>query len=348
MTRLPCCVAAALLLLLVPAAASRAGSAPKDRVLRAGIIGLDTSHVIAFTKALNDPKASVDLAGVRVVAAFPGGSADFPPSHDRVEKFTQQVRDMGVEIVDSIPALLAKVDVVLLESVDGRPHLAQVKPVFAAGKPVFIDKPLAGTLADAIAIDELGKQHHAIWFSSSSLRFYPGIAAMRQNEKVGRITGCDAWGPCEIQPTHPDLYWYGIHGVETLYAVMGPGCETVSRTHTDHTDEVVGVWKDGRVGTFRGIRPPGKGEYGATVYGTKGVVAADTRVGGYDPLLKEIVKFFKTHQPPVASAETIEVMAFMEAADESKRQGGRPVRIDEVMNKARDQAKSKASSAAAR
>jgi predicted dehydrogenase len=323
---------------LVAAAASEADG----KTLRAGIIGLDTSHVIAFTKTLNDPKASGELAGVRVVAAFPGGSADFPPSRDRVEKFTQQVKDMGVEIVDSIPALLNKVDVVLLESVDGRPHLEQVRPVFAAGKPVFIDKPLAGSLADAIAIDELGKRHNAIWFSSSSLRFYPGIAAMRENDKVGKVTGCDAWGPCEIQPTHPDLYWYGIHGVETLYTIMGPGCETVSRTHTDSTDEVVGVWKGGRVGTFRGIRPPGKGEYGATVYGTKDVVAADTRAGGYDPLLREIVKFFKTRRPPVASAETIEVMAFMEAADESKRQGGRPVRVEDVMNKAREHVKAKA------
>jgi hypothetical protein len=255
MTRLPYRFAA-LLLALAVASSARADSPPTDRPLRAGIIGLDTSHVIAFTKTLNDPKASGELAGVRVVAAFPGGSADFPPSRDRVERFTQQVRDMGVEIVDSIPALLQKVDVVLLESVDGRPHLEQVRPVFAAGKPVFIDKPLAGSLADAIAIEELGRQHKAIWFSTSSLRFYPGIAAMRENEKVGKVTGCDAWGPCEIQPTHPDLYWYGIHGVETLYAIMGPGCQTVSRTHTDHTDEVVGVWKDGRVGTFRGIRPP--------------------------------------------------------------------------------------------
>jgi predicted dehydrogenase len=341
MTRLPYRFAA-LLLALAVASSARADSPPTDRPLRAGIIGLDTSHVIAFTKTLNDPKASGELAGVRVVAAFPGGSADFPPSRDRVERFTQQVRDMGVEIVDSIPALLQKVDVVLLESVDGRPHLEQVRPVFAAGKPVFIDKPLAGSLADAIAIEELGRQHKAIWFSTSSLRFYPGIAAMRENEKVGKVTGCDAWGPCEIQPTHPDLYWYGIHGVETLYAIMGPGCQTVSRTHTDHTDEVVGVWKDGRVGTFRGIRPPGKGEYGATVYGTKGVVAADTKAGGYDPLVREIVKFFKTRRPPVASAETVEVMAFMEAADESKRQGGRPVRIEDVMSKAREQAKSRA------
>src|SRR5205085_232995 len=119
---------------------------PASKPLRAGIIGCDTSHAIAFTKTFNDPAASGDVAGVKVVAAFPGGSDDIPSSHDRVGKFTSELKGMGVEIVDSIPALLEKVDVVLLESVDGRPHLEQVKPVFAAGKPVFIDKPLAGSL----------------------------------------------------------------------------------------------------------------------------------------------------------------------------------------------------------
>ena len=307
--------------------------------IRAGIIGLDTSHVTAFTKIFNDPKTTGDVARVKVVAAFPGGSPDIPSSRDRVEGFTKQVREMGVEIVDSIPALLERVDVVLLESVDGRPHLEQVRPVFAARKPVFIDKPLAGSLADAVAIYELGKQHNVPWFSSSSLRFGSGIQAMKDNDAVGAVVGCDAWGPCSLEEHHPDLFWYGVHGVEILYTIMGPGCESVQRAQTKGTELVTGIWKDGRIGTFRGIRE-GKSDYGAIVFGKKGIAPAG-KYDGYKPLVEQIATFFKTGKPPVSPEETIEMFAFMEAADESKRQGGKPVTTESVLAKARAAAKEK-------
>lgn len=328
-------------ILLAALTAGTRGEEPAGKLIRAGIIGLDTSHVVAFTKIFNDPGAAGDIAGVRIVAAFPGGSPDIPESRDRVEGFTKQVKAMNVEIVDSIPALLQKVDVVLLESVDGRPHLEQVRPVLEAGKPVFIDKPLAGSLVDAIAIAELAKKHNVPWFSSSSLRFGPGIANARADPKLGDIVGCDAWGPCHLEPHHPDLYWYGIHGCELLYTYMGTGCEQVSRSQTEGTDLVVGVWKDGRIGTFRGIRQ-GKQDYGAMLFGTKGVVLAPG-YEGYKPLVEQIAYFFKTRQAPVTAEETIELMTFMEAADESKRQGGKPVKLETVFSKAQEQAASKLS-----
>ncbi|HEY8751274.1 MAG TPA: Gfo/Idh/MocA family oxidoreductase [Tepidisphaeraceae bacterium] len=309
-------------------------------VLRAGIIGLDTSHAPAFTKALNDPKATGALGGVRVVAAFAGGSPDIASSRDRVKQITEQVRGMGVEIVDSIPALLAKVDVVMLESVDGRPHLEQARAVFEAGKPVYIDKPLAGSLVDVLAIAELGEKHHTPWFSSSSLRYGAKIDAIKRDARLGDVVGCEAWSPCHLEPTHPDLYWYGIHGVELLYTMMGPGCESVSRVQTEGTDVAVGRWKGGRVGTFRGIRQ-GKQDYGAVVFGSKGISTA-TGFEGYVPLVEQIATFFKTRKPPIAVEETIEIYAFMEAADESKRNGGKPVAIQEVMEKARSQLKANA------
>ncbi len=304
--------------------------------LRAGIIGLDTSHVVAFTKLLNDANPKPEVAGVRVVAAYPGGSPDIPSSRDRVGGYTQELRDkFGVKIVGSIDELLAQVDVVLLESVDGRPHLDQARPVFKARKPVFIDKPVAGTLADAIAIFDLARETSTPCFSSSSLRFSAGIAAMRHHPKVGDVLGCDAYGPCHLEEHHPDLFWYGVHGVETLFTIMGTGCQTVSRTQTEGTDLVVGVWNGGRVGTFRGIRV-GHADYGATVFGSKSVAPAGG-YGGYEPLVVEIVKFFKTGKPPVSAEETIEIFAFMEAADESKRQGGKPVTVESVMAKAKSQ-----------
>lgn len=322
------------------ALASEPRDEPAPKPLRAGIIGLDTSHVTAFTSLLNGPDAKGDLAGVRIVAGYPGGSPDVPSSRDRVAEYTRELKEKyGVEIVDSIDELLKKVDVVFLESVDGRPHLAQARPVFEARKPVFIDKPVAGTLADAIAIYELARATGTPCFSSSSLRFSPGIAGMKHNPKVGDVVGCDAYGPCHLEEHHPDLYWYGVHGVETLFTIMGTGCQTVARVQaggrgeTEGTEFVTGVWKDGRVGTFRGIRQ-GRGDYGATVFGTKGI-APSGGYAGYQPLVVEICKFFRTGKPPVSAEETVEIFAFMEAADESKRQGGKPVTIDSVMARAR-------------
>ena len=308
------------------------------RQLRVGIIGLDTSHVIGFTQILNDPRVSPELAGCPVVAAYPKGSLDIESSTSRIPKYTAEIRKMGVEIVDSIDALLARVDVVLLETNDGRPHLQQVLPVLEAGRPVFVDKPVAGSLADAIVIYDEARRRGVPLFSSSSLRFSREVQEASRGA-VGQIIGCDAYSPCPLEPTHPDLFWYGIHGVETLYTVMGPGCERVTRTKTPGADVVVGVWKDGRVGTFRGIRDGRRGN-GGTAFGTKGIQTFG-RPDRYGPLLVEIVKFFRTGKPPVSAEETLEIYAFMEAADLSSRRGGIPVTIASVLADERAAAKSR-------
>jgi len=300
--------------------------------IKAGIIGLD-AHGLAWTKILNDPAAAGELAEMVVVAGYPGGSPDIPQSMELLARNVEPVRKLGVEIVDSIDQLLEKVDAVLVLSIDGRAHLEQAKAAIAAGKPVFVDKPMAGCLADAIQIFAIAEKSKVPCFSSSSLRFAPGTQAILSDPKVGAIRGCSANSPCGLEPHHPDLFWYGIHGVETLFTIMGTGCESVTRVQTDTTELVVGVWEDGRVGTFRGTRE-GRHTYGATVFGTRGIVESG-KFEGYEPLLVEIVKFFKTGRPPVSAEETLEILAFMEAADESKRQGGCPVTLDSVMAKAR-------------
>ena len=304
-----------------------------EPTIRIGIIGCDTSHVPAFTEAFNLPTAEGDVAGFRVVAAYPGGSPDIPSSIDRVPLYSEQLQKMGVEIVSSVDELLDKVDVVLLESLDGRKHLDQASAVIAAGKRMFIDKPVAGSLEDAIAIYRLAEQQSVPIFSSSSLRFSPGIAGMNSDPRVGNIVGCNAYGPCHLEPHHPDLYWYGVHGVEVLYTVMGPGCESVTRTTTPDTDVVVGIWKDGRVGTFRGIRGSVASGYGATVFGDKGI-APSGGYGGYEPLVKAIAKFFKTGDAPVSAEETIEMFTFMQAADDSKNSNGLSIRLADTRQRA--------------
>lgn len=297
--------------------------------LRIGIVGLDTSHAVAFTRILNDATNPGHVPGGRVVAVYRGGSADIEKSHARIPGFETELRKFP-EIVfhDTIESLAASVDAVLLLSLDGRVHLDQARRVIHARKPVFIDKPLAASLRDAIAILRLAKQEGVPCFSSSSLRFNPSIPPLLAKE-YGRLLGAFSYGPAELEPTHPDLFWYGIHAVESLFTVMGAGCETVVRTHTPDTDIVTGVWSDGRVGTVRGIRNA-RASYRVTLFGTTAVVDEETRMS-YSPLVQEIITFFHTGVSPVPARDTLEIMAFMEAADESKRRGGTPVSLAEII-----------------
>lgn len=296
---------------------------------RVGIIGLDTSHSIAFTKSLNAADAGPQYKGYKVVAAYPQGSKDIKASTDRVPGYIEEIQKYGVEIVNSIDELIKKVDVVLLESNDGRVHLEQALPVLKAGKRLFIDKPIAGSLSDTLAIFEAAKTYNVSVFSTSSLRYMASAQDVVKG-KVGKVLGADTFSPAALESTHPDLLWYGIHGIETLFTVMGKGCVSVSRTHSADTDVVVGIWDDGRIGTFRGIRS-GKSGYGGAVFGENGVSILGP-FDGYDPLLVEIVKFFDSGVPPVSPEETIEVVAFTVAADESKKNGGCPVNMVELIN----------------
>lgn len=297
--------------------------------LRLGLIGLDTSHVTAFTEILNNPTAKDHVPGARVVAGFKGGSPDIESSWSRVDEYTRTLQEKyGVKIYDTIEELCRNVDAVLLESVDGRPHLAQARPVIAAGKPLYIDKPMAGTLAEVREIFRLAAEAKVPVFSASSLRFASNTLAVRDG-RIGVVTNAVTSSPAHLEKTHPDLFWYGVHGVESLFTVMGPGCLSVQRGTTPEGGiEVVGKWKDGRVGIFR----EGKG-YSGEARGTQG----SSPVGSYDgyaPLVAAIVEFFQTSQPPVKPEETLEIFAFMEAADESKRQGNAEVTLAEVLAKA--------------
>ena len=304
---------------------------------RVGIIGLDTSHAPAFVKSLNAENASPDFGGYRIVAVYPQGSRNIESSVKRVPGYIEQVKKFGVEIVDTIPDLLKMVDVVLLTSNDGNVHLEQAIPIFKTGKTVFIDKPIAGTLTDAFAIFMAAKEYNVSVFSASSLRYMANMDDIVKKQSLGKIIGADSFSPCVIEPTHPDFFWYGIHGIEALYTVMGTGCQTVTRIHTPGTDVVVGVWEGNRIGTFRGLRS-GKTGYGGHAFGENGIKLFGD-YNGYDPLLKEIVKFFQTGVSPVTTEETLEIFTFMEAADESKRRGGMMVSLSEIRQKALEQLK---------
>jgi len=305
--------------------------ADSDHPIRVGIIGLDTSHVVVFTRIFNDPMDPEHVPGVRVVAAFKGGSPDVEASRTRVDKFTAELRDKwNIKVVDDIPALCGMVDAILLESVDGRTHLEQVKPVLKAKKPVYIDKPLAASYKDAREIARLAKEAGVPWFSSSDLRFWEETQRLKSPAGLmGHIVGYTVYGPSPTEPHHPDLMWYGIHGVEMLFTLMGRGCESVSRVSTADEDVVIGRWGDGRLGVMRGFRN-GLSDYGIILFSDKSVLYSQPRPDVYGPLLVEIARFFRTRVPPVDPEDTLEIMAFMEAADISKSRGGASVPLSEV------------------
>ena len=295
---------------------------------RIGIIGLDTSHAISFTKAINSNPA--DFNDYQIVAAYPFGSQTIASAAERIPKYTQQVQEFGVKIVNSITELLRQTDVILLETNDGRMHLSQALQVINAGKPLFIDKPIAASLLDANKIFKAASEKGVPVFSSSSLRYMPNVEKVVEGN-YGKVLHANTYSPATMEPTHPDLYWYGIHGVETLFTVMGPRCESLVRVSTDKTDVVTGIWDGDRIGTFTGFRN-NRTDFGGTCFCEKGAIELGPYTG-YTPLLNKIIEFFSSGVAPVSPVETMQILAFMDAADESKKWGSRRINLKDIYKK---------------
>ena len=302
--------------------------------IKVGLIGLSV-HSAAYTEIINSGASSPEFSGCKVVAIFhPKGNPDVEFSEKQLQNFTDTIKGQGVEFVSSIKKLVKKVDAVMLLTNDGRPHLKEIIPVLKAGKPVYVDKPLAASLSDVLAIFKVSKKYNVPMFSCSPLRYVKEAQDIREGKVVGKVLGANTYGPAPIQKSHVDLFWDGIHAVESLYTVLGgTGCKTVSRTSTDDADVVVGNWENGRIGVFRGVRK-GRSGFGGTAFGDKGIASIGV-FNGYRPLLVAIVAIFRSGKPPVSDEETIEIYAFMEAADESKRLGGIPVSLSDVLLRAK-------------
>lgn len=287
-----------------------------------GVIGMDTSHSVAFSKYINE-----NDNGFKVVAGYTTVSKDIASSYQRVDKFTDELRSMGLQIFDSIDQLIETCDCILLETNDGRLHLEQALKVFESGKPVFIDKPVAAQLEDVRKIYRAADDAGIPIFSSSGTRYLSKAQNVR-NGSIGQVVGADTYSPANYEPNHSDLYWYGIHGVELLYTALGSGCQRVRRFTTDKYDTVIGEWENGGIGTFRGILS-GKTGYGGQAFGTEGI----SELGpweGYEALVETILEYFKTGKMPVPPEETLEIYTFMEAAKVSSENDGAWVAFDSI------------------
>lgn len=291
--------------------------------LRIGMIGLDTSHVPAFTKLLNDPANEHHVPGGRVTVAFPGGSQDIDLSRNRVEGFTSELRDKwGVKIVDSPEAVAEACDILFLESIDGRVHRPQFEQTVKYRRPTFIDKPFTINSGDAEAILKLGKEHGVPVMSCSALRYADNFV-QAVKEKKGNIFGIDVYGPMAEIPQIPGLFWYGIHAVEMVITAMGTGLKEVHAVRNGDFDLVTGEWADGRIVTVRGTRK-GHGTFGALLHDQNRATYIDLQVPQrpyYASMLSAIMSSLPQGRSDIPDAEMIEVIDFIEAANESRKTG---------------------------
>jgi hypothetical protein len=286
-------------------------------MLKLGILDFDTSHVVEFTKRLNHLEIDKDqwVEGATVVLGCPGESKLAP---EKIAGYTEAMKKLKVDLVESPKDLIGKVDAVLIEAVDGSVHWDRARPFLEAGVPCYIDKPFACSVIDAKKIVELAAKKNLPLFSSSSLRYAPEVTAYKATaDKHGKVLGCITYGPASTHERNPGLFHYGIHAVEMLYALMGPGCESVTCTTQKGVDVATGTWKDGRVASVRGTRE-GRADFGFVAFAEKGIQATTVPTKFiYRELLKKVVETLSTGKPPIAITETVEIVAFIEAANRS-------------------------------
>lgn len=351
MHRLALLLSASLVGMTVPATPSSAADP-----VRIGLLGIDNFGSVAYTEFFNKPNPDPVFAGARVVAALPIGSPDYPESDKLLARWKKQLLEMyqnpkdpkdavpPIEMVNSVDELLKKCDGVMIFSMDGRLHLAQATAVLKAGKPLFISRPLASSPADAVAIMKVAAETKTPCWSSSQHRYSGGFIGMRNHPEVGRVIGCDVYGGWTVNAPEADQFMRPLHSIETLYTIMGPGVVSVTCTSTPTAEVITARWKDGRVGTYRGIKE-GAVKFSATVFGEKGVstsgiyghgvpvngvVPTADKYVGYEGLAIEMAKFFKGGPVPVSAAETLEIFALIQAAEESKAQNGAVVPLKDL------------------
>nr|WP_246021431.1 Gfo/Idh/MocA family oxidoreductase [Paenibacillus lentus] len=293
--------------------------------LQIGMIGLDTSHVSIFAKLLHRDEAepSSRLFGATVGYAYPGGSSRMELSYSRVDRYRNElVSQYGVQMLDSIEAVAEASDAIMIESVDGSTHLEQFRIVAPYGKPVFIDKPFTTSLEDAYEILALAERNKVTIMSSSSLRYAEALTNAVQLEELGEIIGADVRGPMPFVQGQADYFWYGVHSVEMLFAIMGQGCRKVHTICSGDHEVIIGCWSDGRIGTVRGRRQGGG--FGAVIHRHRGSDYVDIQTGSkpyYESLLEQVIDFFRTGHSPVSLKETLEIIGFLEAANRSRETG---------------------------
>jgi hypothetical protein len=281
------------------------------------MIGLDTSHSVEFPRHFQgDTKAEYRIDGVRVTKAV-----RFPSvfqTEEGQDKRQAQLEEWGVEMVDSVDAAVKHVDGILIEINDPALHLEYFQRVASCGLPVFLDKPLAGSLAEGKAIIDLARRCGTCFWSTSSLRYIPKLAAARR--AVPEPTVCSVYGALGSAPAGSDIVWYGVHAAEMTVAAMGTGA-----THVRAVEDPKGVVAVVRYGTERRAiieYNRGLSTYGGRLQAPQAVATFDS-VGEpiYYNFLLVLRDFLRTGDIPVPWEQTLEIQAIHDAAERSLASG---------------------------
>jgi len=295
-------------------------------MIKIGIVDTDSSHATEFTRRINHVAIDEEqwVEGARVVAAYPGYSEAVADFRTKNEQYTQALIEYGVEMVDAPEALLGKVDAAIVVSDDGRRHYAPARMFIEAGVPTFVDKPMACALSEAVELAELAQERGVPLYSGSSLRYSPEVVEVAAGAAIGGVVGADTISPSKVAVEGvPGLMYYGIHAVEILYTLLGPGCESVQAIDSPLGILVAGRWRDGRLGGVRGF-VEGVAGFGFRAVGETGtrqeLVSAQYI---YRELLKRVIAMFETGEPPIDVRETLEMIAFIEGALKSAETGRR-------------------------
>lgn len=259
------------------------------------------------------PRESIRIPGARVTHIWTDDPADAP-----------QVAAASLikNIVAKPEDVIGQVDAVIIATDDGNDHVRRVRPFIEAGLPVFIDKPMATNLADLRQFIQWHRQGHLL-LSTSGMRYSP---EMRLNETQLTHLGDLRWITSFTCKT-----WerYGIHALEAVEPLLGPGFLTV-QAHSDAGGDVMHITHQSGVKLTLGALHDAYGSFGAVhLYGTKGdlpLKLTDT----YHAFRGQLVAFIdmlRTGTRPLPFEETVELMAVIIAGIRSRENGGSPVSV---------------------
>ncbi|MEM6314307.1 MAG: Gfo/Idh/MocA family oxidoreductase, partial [Planctomycetota bacterium] len=296
-------------------------NAEASKTIRLGCVGVDSSHLPEFTKRIHALRDAGET-GCTVTHSFDAGPHFLPESD--VAEWTAATRGMGVEEAGSMDELLDAVDGVLVLSVNGHEHLGHALPALERGLPTYVDKPLTCDLAQAKQLRAAAKQSGARCYSASSLRF---VSELETLGDLGDIVAVDVVGPGELNDAMEGLFFYGVHSIELVDALMGPGVEAVQATGGTDRDFVRFRYDDGRSASIR-LERRGSYAFAATVHGTEHCKSFVVDFGPvYGRLVAGMCRFFEGGPAPVDLDRLIENIAVMEAGNRSMASDGEWVEV---------------------
>lgn len=289
------------------------------RMIRLGILGTDSSHLIEFSKRI---KALHDAGKTRclVTEFWSDGRHDMPVAD--VAKWEVATESLGANRASSREEVFDQSDGVLVLAVNGHRHFDLAMPCLERGLATYIDKPLTCDLRQALLLLAAARKSNARCYSASSLRFAGEVVGLPR-EAIGDIVAIDATGPGELNTSMEGLYFYGVHTIEMVDALFGrPGVKRVRAVTSDARDLVDLEYADGRSARLR-LERRGSYDFAATIHGTKSLYQFKVNFAGvYDALIARMCQFFEGGPAPAGLREIVENVAVMAAGNRSIRENG--------------------------